>query len=501
MMEADGAADDDQPHTPGIGYLWIVSMVDLPKDKGVGKDDSSSETNDDDVPLPRYWFEVTSFCLQWRKAPRAPQDHSNRLLFSDMTQIAPLPPSTLRVTLLSSQITLKAALMDERDSWLQSLGDAVFCSGRPPGTSPGDVLTECMSNGDAAYLRHILSTNSSMVMTDDNDGNSLLLQACKMGATFDVVEALLQYGVDPQALNLEDESPLLIAAASGEPDLVRLFVESGHVDVNQRCASGITAVHAAASTGQFPCLQVLVEYGGDVMAVDERGWSVMHYAAACERGAETVTWLCQMARGLVDWPAHADGNTPLHVAARFGLDDVVYVLVHSGASLVTQNHEYETPLLVAVAHGHAHVAQLLEAFGSSHDVARGETATASPVAAYGATTPDVVEGGSAGQDGWMECLTQDGQVYFYNTHTGESAWEVPYDAPPQWATVDGAATNPTTDSTSPPPPPPGDTPLCMVPTICPLYEMDNPDVASKEFLRRKKEREQRRFGRRVSVKK
>ncbi|ETV78897.1 hypothetical protein H257_07699 [Aphanomyces astaci] len=487
MMEADAAVDDDLMHGPGAGYLWVVSPP---------------TANNDDTPQ-RFWFEITTFCLQWRVSPRSEQHAANCLLLTDVTQVAPVGSTNLRVASLSSTLLLKAPTRDVRNMWLRSVGDAVFCSGRPPGATPADMLHECMSKGDTAYLRHILSTHASLAASVDDDGNSLLLQACKGGASVDVHYTLLQYGVDPSAVNLEDESPLVLVAASGAVDLIRLFVESGRVHVNQRCASGITAVLAAASTGQTLCLQLLVDYGGDVGTVDDRGWSALHYAAACPRGVHAVTWLCEMAPSLVHSPAHHDGHTPLHVAARFGYDDIVYVLLQFGASVECTNHDLDTPLHVAMAHRHAATTAMLQAMAFPSLVDGDNTQEHWGVPYYeeeqkSATTmdsqPNSVDETIA--HAWVACTTEDGQAYFYNTVTFESVWELPEDASATLQHQDGVVSE---DGHGHGPGGHGDEqlllPICMVPTICPLYEMDNPDVHAKEMLRRKKERETRRSSR------
>ncbi|ETV91255.1 hypothetical protein H310_14109 [Aphanomyces invadans] len=195
MMEAEAAAEEDQAHGSGNGYLWILPSPPQP----VAGDDDDDETQQPQ----RFWFEVTSFCLQWRLAPRSEQHTVNRIAFSDVAQVAPLSSTNLRITTLTSTLVLKAPTRDVRNMWLQSLGDAIFCSGRPPAASPVVLLHECMDNNDIEYLKHLLSTNSSLITSADDEGNSLLLQACKRNASVEVHQTLLQYGVDPHSLNWE----------------------------------------------------------------------------------------------------------------------------------------------------------------------------------------------------------------------------------------------------------------------------------------------------------
>ncbi|RHZ11336.1 hypothetical protein DYB31_008721, partial [Aphanomyces astaci] len=196
------------------------------------------------------------------------------------------------------------------------------------------------------------------------------------------------------------------------------------------------AVMKSAAKMGAHCLQLLVDYGGDVGTVDDRGWSALHYAAACPRGVHAVTWLCEMAPSLTV----VDG------------DD-------------TQ-----------------------ERWGVPYYEEEQKTATTMD------SQPNSVDETIA--HAWVACTTEDGQAYFYNTVTFESVWELPEDASATLQHQDGIASE---DGHGDGPGGHGDEqlllPICMVPTICPLYEMDNPDVHAKEMLRRKKERETRRSSR------
>ncbi|RHY93748.1 hypothetical protein DYB35_003700 [Aphanomyces astaci] len=242
--------------------------------------------------------------------------------------LAPVGSTNLRVASLSSTLLLKAPTRAVRNMWLRSVGDAVFCSGRPPGATPADMLHECM------------------------------------------------------------------------------------------------------------CLQLLVDYGGDVGTVDDRGWSALHYAAACPRGVHAVTWLCEMAPSLTV----VDGD---ETQERWGVP-----YYEEAQKTATTMDSQPNSVDETIAHA------------------------------------------------WVACTTEDGQAYFYNTVTFESVWELPEDASATLQHQDGVASE---DGHGDGPGGHGDEqlllPICMVPTICPLYEMDNPDVHAKEMLRRKKERETRRSSR------
>ena len=53
------------------------------------------------------------------------------------------------------------------------------------------------------------------------------------------------------------------------------------------------------------------------------------------------------------------GNTPLHYAACGGYEDVVRVLIESGANVEEHNENGHTPLMEAASAGHVGVARIL----------------------------------------------------------------------------------------------------------------------------------------------
>lgn len=53
------------------------------------------------------------------------------------------------------------------------------------------------------------------------------------------------------------------------------------------------------------------------------------------------------------------GNTPLHYAACGGYEDVVRVLIESGANVEEHNENGHTPLMEASSAGHVTVARIL----------------------------------------------------------------------------------------------------------------------------------------------
>ena len=73
-------------------------------------------------------------------------------------------------------------------------------------------------------------------------------------------------------------SALASAASSGDLALTKLLLESAG-DPNVRFREN-TALMLAAGSGHAEIVQLMVEYGGNVAAVDSKGWSALHIAAS-----------------------------------------------------------------------------------------------------------------------------------------------------------------------------------------------------------------------------
>lgn len=138
-------------------------------------------------------------------------------------------------------------------------------------------------------------------------------------------------------------SALRLAASRGHSGCVEeLLFRGAEVDADP---GGRTALHDACSGGHGTCVQLLLSHGADPNVLAEDGNSALHLCNT------TDTYQC--AELLVE--SGADVNishrqsrlTPLHVAARRGLEKHVELLISHDADVAAQNLEGETPLNAA----------------------------------------------------------------------------------------------------------------------------------------------------------
>ena len=187
-----------------------------------------------------------------------------------------------------------------------------------------------------------------------------------------VVKLLLSRGGDVHSVTGKGGSPLQAAADNGNAAACRLLVAAG-ADINAAVMSGATPLHAAAAHGDVSTVAALLELGADATAKDRNGGeTALHAASRLGRtGAAAVLILKAksdvMARAtfVMDNGHAVHNSTCLHLAASFGHDGVMAMLLQAGAEAAAESEGGFTPLHAASYNGHASCVALLLAMGVS----------------------------------------------------------------------------------------------------------------------------------------
>ena len=166
-------------------------------------------------------------------------------------------------------------------------------------------------------------------------------------ATLEGVTACLDAGVDPNAWQKGDRTPLHNAVANSENlDVIKALINAG-ADPNAREKDDWTPLHLAARYNENPdVLKALIDAGADPMAQKE-GWTPLHSAAGNSENPDVIKVLLDAG---ADPNAKDDDNRmPLHCAAASNENpDIIVVLVHAGADINARLNEHgNTPLVLA----------------------------------------------------------------------------------------------------------------------------------------------------------
>ena len=149
------------------------------------------------------------------------------------------------------------------------------------------------------------------------------------------------------------------AAASGDTTLVASLLANG-ADVNAK-VDGVTALMAAAVTGQTEAARMLIEHGADPNVIGPLGNTALMGAVGRNHVATAGALI---AAGANVNAKDVDGSTPLMIAASNGFEDLVPVLLTAGADESATDSNGRTALQWASEFGHGSIVEALRAAAS-----------------------------------------------------------------------------------------------------------------------------------------
>ena len=143
-------------------------------------------------------------------------------------------------------------------------------------------------------------------------------------------------------------TPLILAAWSGDAEKVDRLIRSGGADVNAANRYGLTALMASTSgktgTGDVEIARALIAAGANVNAANSAGRTALMEVA----GSGNVEFVRLLLEAGADVNARlADGGTSLHAAALNNRKEIVRALLDKGAKPNVANSLGQTPLMLA----------------------------------------------------------------------------------------------------------------------------------------------------------
>jgi ankyrin repeat protein len=182
------------------------------------------------------------------------------------------------------------------------------------------------------------------------DGHPLLKYAV-IGGSPDVVALLLEHGADIQ----KGEEHMLLSVTNAE--VANVLIDAG-ADIHARSETGMTGLMSAALGGYADVVELFLQHGADLNAVDTSHQHTALMTAAMKGHVDVVEGLLKYD---VDMNAQDRmGGTALIYAALNGHAEVVKRLLEHGADVTIQGNDGRTALQCAEDNEHKIIIRLLK---------------------------------------------------------------------------------------------------------------------------------------------
>jgi ankyrin repeat protein len=254
------------------------------------------------------------------------------------------------------------------------------------------LLEQVIANGNLALLELVLEKLSDAV--EDNyydqallqllaariDHNDMLVLLLKKGANIETrsltnysqtallvatsagnhiaVQLLLERGANVNATDAGGYTSLMYAVNMGNEMMVNLMLQYEALTEVKVISSGRTALGLAARFGHDAIVRLLLEHGAEVEAVDNDGETALHDATF---GGHLTVMEVLVVQGHANVDAQdSSGQTPLMMAAEYGEDEAVHLLVQKGADVKLKDELGRTALGWAMRRRNKAVVEHLE---------------------------------------------------------------------------------------------------------------------------------------------
>lgn len=181
---------------------------------------------------------------------------------------------------------------------------------------------------------------------------------CHIASTYNqkhIIKWMAQESLDIDKPNFNGETPLHYAVKAGSVESIDTLLALG-VQLNYSNVHGQTSIHHAAEK-DLNILKMLWLKGADIYAKDNCGSNVIHTAAKYGK-LDIIKWIEQELDLEMEW-LDADGDSPIHYAARNGNLEVLEYFYNKGFPMNIKNIFDETPLFLAAFENHLNVIEYL----------------------------------------------------------------------------------------------------------------------------------------------
>lgn len=213
--------------------------------------------------------------------------------------------------------------------------------------------------GDADLLRAVASKYN--LNEEDKSGFNALVIVAREGNE-DLIDILLELGVDINAKNVEGETALIWAAIGGRLKTITHLLEKG-ASIDAVDNNGFSALHFAVSQQHQEAVKLLLEKGADARLVSKTG--VSGFGIAVSNGNIPIVTMFLDYMNINSTIVNL-GLPLLSYSVYFGGPSIVRLLIDKGADIqFSAGSTFLSPLYIAAIKGDAEIMRMLIEAGAN----------------------------------------------------------------------------------------------------------------------------------------
>ena len=223
----------------------------------------------------------------------------------------------------------------------------------------GSALNPAAIFGHVEVVKLLLNNGAAANASPGRNGHLRALHCAMLNPKCETAQAitqlLLDAGADIDSLtNVACRTPLFLAIEVGSTQMCQFLLAKG-ANVHSRDRKQRTCLHLASRTGNRAIVEVLLQYGADINALQSERNALYCAAREGHQGVADV---------LLNFGGSAEAKViqraqALHYASRRGHTRTVRRLLQYGIDVVAVDVNRSTALPIAVQNGHEDVARLL----------------------------------------------------------------------------------------------------------------------------------------------
>jgi ankyrin repeat protein len=208
------------------------------------------------------------------------------------------------------------------------------------------LLHEAAKGSSAESVEHILGYGVDIEARDNDNMTPLAAACCNVNGSDDVVRVLLSAGANISVLDRWSYCPLHELARNGRTKAALMLLETSKADLTLRTKFRDSALDFAAGSGDYELVRSLLERGASTQS-EPGSDSALHHAVRSEKDENLYAIVERLLEEGCDVNAQNDnGCTPLHsfLIVNKGKENIVRLFLSRGADINIPDDDGDTVL-------------------------------------------------------------------------------------------------------------------------------------------------------------